>query len=75
MPMNASPASATFPGGYELRFPSLFSPGRAYAFPCDPAGHVDMDGLSDRSRQTYLYARTVIGCEVSRPVVVCTTLQ
>jgi hypothetical protein len=55
--------------GYELRFQSLFDEGRAYAFPCDAAGHVDMDRLSDRARQNYLYARTVVGREVAMPAV------
>ena len=54
---------------YELRFRSLFDEGRDYAFPCDAKGHVDMDGMSDRARLNYLYARTVIGREVSMPAV------
>ncbi len=54
---------------YELRFRSLFDEGRAYAFPCDAAGHVDMDGLSERARLNYLYARTVIGRELAMPAV------
>ncbi len=54
---------------YELRFRSLFDDGRAYAFPCDAAGRVDMDGLSERARHNYLYARTVIGREVAMPAV------
>ena len=54
---------------YELRFKSLFDEGRAYAFPCDAAGHVDMDSLSDRARENYLYARAVVGREFSLPAV------
>ena len=54
---------------YELRFQSLFDEGRAFAFPCDAQGHVDMDQLSDRARQNYLYARAVIGREVAMPAV------
>src|SRR5829696_8784568 len=54
---------------YELRFQSLFDEGRAYAFPCDARGHVVMDALSDRARQTYLYARALIGLEVAMPAV------
>jgi hypothetical protein len=57
---------------YELRFRSLFDEGRAYAFPCDAAGHVDMDALSDRARVNYLYARAVIGREVALPSVLPT---
>jgi len=55
--------------GYQLRFQSLFDEGRAYAFPCDALGHVDMDALSDRARQNYLYARAVIGREFAFPAV------
>lgn len=57
---------------YELRFRSLFDEGRAYAFPCDAAGHVDMDSLSDRARDNYLYARAVVGRELSTPAVLPT---
>lgn len=55
---------------HELRFRSLFDPGRAYAFPCDASGHVDMDALSEKARENYLFARTVIGGDVSVPAVI-----
>lgn len=54
---------------YELRFQSLFDEGRAFAFPCDAQGRVDLDALSDRAKQNYLYARAVIGREVAMPAV------
>jgi hypothetical protein len=54
---------------YELRFLSLSSAGRGYAFPCDAQGHVDMDALSDRARNNYLYARALMGRDVSWPAV------
>ena len=57
------------PNTFLLRFQSLFDPGRAYAFPCDAVGHVDMDALSERVRNNYLYARTVVGRDVSTPKV------
>jgi len=57
------------PSGYELRFQSLYNPGRGYAFPCDAAGHVDLDRLSDGERNSYLYARALIGRELSMPAV------
>ncbi|TMH13954.1 MAG: hypothetical protein E6H58_00575 [Betaproteobacteria bacterium] len=66
--MNAS-MSAVETARYELRFQSLFNEGRAYTFPCDAAGHVNIDALSERARQNYLYARTVIGREFSMPAV------
>jgi hypothetical protein len=56
-------------GCFELRFQSLLDPGRAYAFPCDAAGRVDMDALGERTRNSYLYARTVVGREFSMPQV------
>jgi hypothetical protein len=54
---------------YELRFTSLFDSGRGFSFPCDPAGHVDLDGLSDRARNNYLYARAMVGRELTVPAV------
>jgi hypothetical protein len=54
---------------FELRFRSLFDQGRAYAFPCDAAGNVDLDALSQRARDNYLFARTVVGREVAMPAV------
>jgi hypothetical protein len=65
--MNATVTSQ--PQGYVLRFDSLFREGRAYAFPCDPQGRVDMDRMSDRARNNYLFARTVVGREVTMPSV------
>jgi hypothetical protein len=60
---------------YELRFRSLFDEGRAYAFPCDAAGRVDLDGLSEKARSNYFYARSVIGREVSMPSLQRTDLR
>ena len=54
---------------FELRFQSLFDSGRGYAFPCDCAGCVDLDGLTDRARNNYLYARAMVGRELSVPRV------
>jgi len=55
--------------GFELRFNSLFDPGRALAFPCDARGAVDLDALSERARANYLYARAVLGREFEFPAV------
>lgn len=52
-----------------LRFTSLHDRGRAIAVPCDKAGNVDIDSLTQRLRITYLGARTLIGREYSCPVV------
>ena len=69
MNMNTTSMPVQDGAGYELRFQSLFDEGRAFAFPCDAHGRVDMDALSDRARQNYLYARAVIGREVAMPAV------
>lgn len=54
---------------HELRFESLFDTGRAYAFPCDAGGHVDMDSLSAVALNNYLYARAVVGREFQLPSI------
>jgi len=54
---------------FELRFRSLHRPGRGYTFPCDARGRVDMDSMSDSERHSYLYARAIIGRELSFPAV------
>lgn len=54
---------------YELRFDSMFVEGRGLAFPCDAAGCVNLDCLSDRARINYLYARAVVGREYRCPSV------
>ncbi len=55
--------------GYEIRFQSLFKAGRALSFPCDAQGRVQLDSLSDRARDNYLYARAVVGREFAFPSV------
>lgn len=57
---------------FQLCFRSLFDPGRGYAFPCDQAGRVDLDSLSQDARNNYLYARAMIGRELSVPEVEAT---
>jgi hypothetical protein len=52
---------------FELRFAPLFDAGRGYAFPCDAAGNVDIDGLTDRARANYFYARTTVGRDFQAP--------
>lgn len=67
--MNAETMERADCAEFELCFQSLLDAGRAYAFPCDAKGHVDMDRLSDRARANYLFARTVVGREVLTPSV------
>lgn len=62
--MNDAAASA-----YVLRFRSIFDEGRGFAFPCGADGRVDMDSMSERALNNYLYARTVIGREFLTPAV------
>ncbi|HSV61649.1 MAG TPA: hypothetical protein VLJ19_22395 [Variovorax sp.] len=54
---------------FELRFQSLFHTGCEYAFPCDPTGQVDLDSLSERARNDYLYARVMVGRELAVPAL------
>ena len=54
---------------FEIRYQSLFSQGRALSFPCDAEGHVELDALSDRARDNYLYARAVVGREYAFPLI------
>ena len=63
--MNASSAS----NGWELRFAPLFAGHRGFIFPCDAEGHVDMNSLSERALNNYLYARAMMGREVTWPDV------
>lgn len=46
---------------FELRFAALFQQGRALSFPCDAAGRVDLNTLSDRARSNYFFARGLVG--------------
>jgi hypothetical protein len=74
--MNQAPElAASNAGHYELRFLNLFSRRCGYAFPCDAEGHVQMDELSDRGRLSYLYARALVGSELSSPTVAVVARQ
>ncbi len=75
--MNASDLSQPSCGdtNHELRFRSLFQDGRALSFPCNAAGQVPMDALSERLRHNYLYARAVIGREFFLPEVIACALH
>jgi hypothetical protein len=54
---------------YELRFRSLFDMGRGFTFPCNQRGDVDLDTLSERGRNNYLYARSMVGNTLALPSV------
>jgi hypothetical protein len=61
--------NATAANEFQLRFQSLFNSGRGFAFPCDPHGRVDLDGMSERARNNYFYARAMVGRELAVPAV------
>ena len=65
------PAACTPPvvRTHELRFESLFHPGRGVVVPCDAAGRVDLDLLTERLRNAYLGARAMVGREYAYPTV------
>jgi hypothetical protein len=69
--MNASQA----PTDWELRFDALFDGRRGFVFPCTAGGQVNMDALSERALNNYLYARAMMGREVAWPNVYPATLH
>ncbi|HEU5297529.1 MAG TPA: hypothetical protein VFU71_22315 [Burkholderiaceae bacterium] len=54
---------------FELHYARLLGVGRSFAFPCDAAGNVDVDSLSERARENYFFARSAVGVEMSLPIV------
>jgi hypothetical protein len=67
--MTVACPSTSRSASHVLWFRSLFREGQALAFPCDARGRVDMDMLSERARNNYLFARTSVGREFSVPSV------
>lgn len=55
---------------HQLRFTSLFDPGRGVAVPCDARGEVNLNELPERLKMAYLGARALVGREYAYPVVV-----
>jgi len=54
---------------HQLRFHSPCVGIGEYLFPCDAAGHVDLDQLSERGRIDYFYARAMVGKIFCAPCV------
>ena len=54
---------------HELRFASAYHPGRGVVVPCDEAGCVDLDSLTERLRNAYLGARAMVGRDYLYPTV------
>ena len=52
---------------FQIRFESLFQEGRRFVFPCDAAGHVDLDELSENGRRNYFFARAMVCREYATP--------
>ena len=70
-----TPTRSICSSGYQIRFQSLHHEGRALAFPCDAQGRVQLDALSDRARDNYLFARAVVGREYAHPAVLPSELH
>ncbi len=68
--MIAAPlAAAESLASYELRFQSLFHSGRALTFPCDRAGEVKWDAMTEGARANFLRAQGSVGREYASPAV------
>jgi len=55
---------------FEMLFESLLNRDRCLAFPCNEAGQVDIDALTEHGRMTYFFARAMRGREYAPPRVV-----
>lgn len=66
--MNHAP-SARAALRFEVRFESLFRPGRALVFPSDSEGHVELENFSEHARANYLFATAMVGREYGLPRV------
>ena len=64
-----SPASAASHPRLALRFMPRSHGGRCMMFPCNAAGHVEIDRLSERDRIDYLFARALRGRDYSLSIV------
>jgi hypothetical protein len=54
---------------FQLAFRSLFHSGRGFAFPCDAQGKVNMDQLTEKARNNYLFARAMVGRDLCPPAI------
>ena len=68
-PQCASAACAHARDGHRLHFRSLNDPQRGHSFSCDAQGRVDLDSFCERERNTYFYARVLVGHDFSVPIV------
>ena len=63
------PHSAAAKSHVELRFLPRFADLRCLTFPCNTAGHVEIDQLSEHERIDYLFARALRGRDYSLEIV------
>lgn len=68
-PHDPSTASAASNQRLALRFLPRGHDRRCMIFPCNAAGHVEMDRLSERERIDYLFARALRGRDYSLSIV------
>ncbi len=54
---------------YELRFQSLFQSGRGLTFPCDRAGEVLWETMTEGARASFRRAQQGVGREFAAPAV------
>ena len=55
--------------GYRIRYLPVSGRGPELSFPCDARGQVELDALSDRVRNNYLYARALVGRDYRAPAI------
>ena len=63
--------SATTPTvcDYQVCFRPLTNAWRSMAFPCDALGRVDLDILSPKDKNDYLFARAMMGRDYAAPAI------
>lgn len=64
-------SESAFVANYQLVYPSIRGE-RDFAFPCDEAGKVELNALTEHARDNYLLARALVGRNFYKPKVVCT---
>jgi hypothetical protein len=52
-----------------LQFRPLFEGRHGFEFPCDAAGVVNLDALSEMARANYFFARACVGREFAYPTL------
>lgn len=58
------------PTAYVIQYASLRDARSVLSFPCDGQGHVDLDELSPKAIECYLFARALVGRDFAMPAVV-----